>query len=270
MSICSQLTNSAESVKGWFRRQPGVNEESITDWLLDDISSKERTVGYKQFTKSEESNLTGADWERWFILSHKKFFSAVIQAKKLFPNEDNYSGIMRKPKVTATRPKTELQIKTFRKFAKNNGFAALYAFYSLETVSKCPIGKGTEGVFITQADLIHRLFVRTRKRKILPPKVVIQCVPLSCMICCPLLNPTSGVSDTIPDAFTDFLHEKFLSTTNSSTSKIDITGFKNQLPSYLEKIIRESTGQAGDFAVNSDATIPVCRKVLVTDLRSVF
>lgn len=273
MSLCNQFALSSTSIKHWFSRQPEVKEESITDWLLDDLSSKESTVIYKQFSRYDESHLSGADWEWWFILSSNKFFSAVVQAKKLVPKKDNYDGIMHKPKTTISRPKTELQIKTLRTFAKQNSFAALYAFYSLEDNIKCPIIKNTEGVFIIPADDIHRLFVRTRKRKILPERIIRESLPLSCMLCCPLIKRTTGITKNLPKAFEDFLYKKFIKQTNPLTDNSNSpspVGFKNQLPAYVGQIIRESAGQTGDILVNTDEVTPICKKVLVTDLRAIY
>ncbi|WP_460549325.1 DUF6615 family protein [Hymenobacter daeguensis] len=272
MPLCHQLNNSAKYVRQWFNDQYEVKEESMSDWLLHDISVKEPAISYHQFNRHEESYITGADWEWWFILSHTVFFSALVQAKKLFPSKDNYYGITHRPKPTKKRPTPDLQIKTLRAYAQKHDFAALYAFYSLEVNSNCPTSrKTTEGVFITSADIVHRQFVRTRRRKILPSKVIEKCIPLSCMLCCQLIHLNSGVSTTLPDSFSNFLFKKFgASKVNNNIQATGSTtaGFRSQLPAYIADVLSKSAGITGDFPLNRDATFPACSKVLITDLRN--
>jgi len=55
------------------RKQPEVKEESLTDWLLFDVSQKISRITYKSFPRHEEARRTGADWEWWFLFSSFSF-----------------------------------------------------------------------------------------------------------------------------------------------------------------------------------------------------
>ncbi len=65
------------------KNQPHVKEESITDWLLYDISKNNSNIYYHAFTRNEES-LNGTDWE-WWILTNDIYsniaYRFLIQAK---------------------------------------------------------------------------------------------------------------------------------------------------------------------------------------------
>ena len=77
-----KLRGSSLYVRKWLVRQPSVKEESITDWLLFDISENIKSVYYQAFTRHEEARKTGADWEWWFVF--RDFAMKLrIQAKKL-------------------------------------------------------------------------------------------------------------------------------------------------------------------------------------------
>lgn len=124
--ICSQY------IKQWISEQPRVKEESLTDWLLFEVSLKNPTIYYQAFSRHEEA-VNGADWE-WWILTSEDFYSSrsqslcayrfFVQAKKLLSqNEDNY------PLIHYSN-KHGLQIEHLISKAKLYNAFPLYMFYS--------------------------------------------------------------------------------------------------------------------------------------------
>mgnify|MGYP000976279623 CR=1 FL=1 len=84
--------NTSEYIYKWLQQQPFVKEESLTDWLLYNISQKTDKVYYKTFTHHEEA-LNGTDWEWWIITneySKMQAYRFLVQAKKLKSKDDNY------------------------------------------------------------------------------------------------------------------------------------------------------------------------------------
>lgn len=59
---CSQY------IKQWILKQPHVKEESLTDWLLFDVSLRNPAIYYQAFSRNEEA-VNGSDWEWWVLTS---------------------------------------------------------------------------------------------------------------------------------------------------------------------------------------------------------
>lgn len=195
VSDCDKLRESSVYIKRWITRQPAVKEESITDWLLYDISEKISGITYLAFTRQEEARKTGADWEWWFLFSA---FSAKmrIQAKKINPTKDNYP-------VIAHTNQYGLQIEKLLEESRNRNFVPFYAFYtSLEETVRCGRGINDEGVFLAGGNLLYADFIQGGKRSILPSDILEQAIPLSCFVCCPLCARNL-------DGFIDFLFQYF-------------------------------------------------------------
>ncbi len=118
--------NTSEQCYNWLKNQPSVKEESLTDWLLYDVSANNSLVYYKTFTRNEEAT-NGTDWE-WWILTNEysttKAYRFLVQAKKLKSNgADNY------PLVTYSN-KNGFQIDLLIAEAKERNALPLYAYYS--------------------------------------------------------------------------------------------------------------------------------------------
>ena len=113
----------------WLLKQAHVKEESLTDWLLYDISSSNPNIYYKAFSRHEESE-NGADWE-WWILTTDPFYKDkyngyrfLVQAKKLWPNnQDNYS-------LLSYGNKNGFQIDLLLNEARYRNAYPLYMFYT--------------------------------------------------------------------------------------------------------------------------------------------
>lgn len=123
--------NCSAYIKEWMTKQPCVKEESLTDWMLFDISNKLPQIYYQAFTRYEESS-NGCDWE-WWILTPDQFnirrtnaYRFLVQAKKLLPvTKDNY------PLFNYSN-RNGLQIELLLKSAQYKKAFPLYMFYSNE------------------------------------------------------------------------------------------------------------------------------------------
>lgn len=117
-------------IYNWISRQKHVKEESVTDWLLYEISQRCNFIFYQTYSRHEEAR-NGSDWEWWVLTSGNKrsnnfsAFRFLVQAKKLIPNGmDNYSLINYGNKYGT-------QIDLLLKAAKNKRAFPLYMFYSI-------------------------------------------------------------------------------------------------------------------------------------------
>lgn len=88
---CTKLKEASREIREWISDQPSVKEESITDWLLRDISKRVKNVYYTSFSRMTEARTTGADWEWWFLFDCGSY-RMRIQAKKLAPYGTAHSG----------------------------------------------------------------------------------------------------------------------------------------------------------------------------------
>ena len=111
----------SEKMYMWLSKQPNVKEESLTDWLLFELSEKCERIKYFAFTRNEES-VIGADWD-WWILTDTNAFRFRVQAKKLRPNVDNWALISYSNKHGS-------QIDLLLESAKRDSAYPLYMFYS--------------------------------------------------------------------------------------------------------------------------------------------
>lgn len=116
----------------WISKQNHVKEESLTDWLLYEISQQCDFVFYQAFSRHEESH-NGSDWEWWILTedeSERHTFCAyrfLVQAKKLLPNgKDNYSLI-------SYGNKYGTQVDLLLDSANAKNALPLYMFYSVGT-----------------------------------------------------------------------------------------------------------------------------------------
>ncbi|CUP36675.1 hypothetical protein EAI89_22555 [Eubacterium sp. am_0171] len=113
----------------WLLKQAHVKEESLTDWLLYDISSSNLNIYYKAFSRHEEST-SGVDWEWWILTADPYYkdkyngYRFLVQAKKLWPNnQDNYS-------LLSYGNKNGFQIDLLLNEARYRNAYPLYMFYT--------------------------------------------------------------------------------------------------------------------------------------------
>lgn len=122
--------DSSKKVYDWLWKQPHVKEESLTDWLLYNVSENCHRIYYQAFSRHEEAK-NGADWEWWVLTSNNNrnhdyyAYRFLIQAKKLFSkNQDNYS-------LLSYGNKNGAQIDLLLEAAKYKNALPLYMYYSI-------------------------------------------------------------------------------------------------------------------------------------------
>ena len=179
--VCDKFSECSSYVKRWIDKQSEVKEESLTDWLLFNLSEKLPNVRYKQFSRTEEGRKTGADWEWWFVFSDNESFTARVQAKKLKSSVDNYGGL-------AYTRNGKLQIERLIEDSELEGYASFYAFYSTESGKKslCKGKLGLDGVFWAEAHKLKTEFIDSGRKKLQANDILKFATPLSCLFCCPV------------------------------------------------------------------------------------
>ena len=55
--LCAILNDAAAYVHYWLEKQPAVKEESLTDWLLFEISERSNLVKYRAYTRHQEGQI---------------------------------------------------------------------------------------------------------------------------------------------------------------------------------------------------------------------
>lgn len=179
--------NCSAYIRDWLLQQPHVKEESLTDWLLFEISQNNPAIYYQAFSRHEESQ-NGADWEWWILTSDKmsttyskypNAFNAYrffVQAKKLLSDGgDNYPNLH-------YGNRNGLQIDLLIENAKLHHAFPLYMYYSAtepelkEQKKNCCFVDGLtldwcaeclNGCFLSNAyDVYNLLFFNGRKRLI--------------------------------------------------------------------------------------------------------
>ena len=164
----------------WLKKQRHVKEESLTDWLLYQVSEKCPDIYYQAFTKHEEVE-NGCDWEWWILTSdmYSEEYCAyrfLVQAKKLYLyTRDNYP-------LLSYSNKNGMQIDLLINEAKYKDALPLYMFYSTgesdineqmknnpwlseETFRWCEDCEN--GCYISLASAVYELLFGGSRRKIL-------------------------------------------------------------------------------------------------------
>lgn len=230
-SDCQNLKESSVYIKFWISQQPAVKEESLTDWLLFDVSRRIRAITYQAFTRHEEARQTGADWEWWFLFRELSV-KMRVQAKKIDPTGDDYPSI-------AHTNKYGLQIDKLLKDSKEMNFLPFYAFYThLQERVLCQKGVNDEGVFLAGSNQIYNDFIKSGRAEIAAPTILARSIPLSCFICCPICSEGQG-------SFGRFIGQYYPQEIGreepSDVIEFDeIPGFYRQIPGYVSSFIEHA------------------------------
>lgn len=188
---CREHKKLCKNVKDFLVNVSGAGEESITDYLLwqwREIDKRFNSIKVSDFTRFEESDKSGADFEmELWILGPKSSFSIVFQAKKATKDYDGYLGKLRYPNNQKS------QFNTLLHYARANNKTPMYAFYSLpdkNTKTICEARYGNEcGVFIAHAEKIRNI-IRTPDYKRFSKNSLLKVShPISCLFCCNLNSP---------------------------------------------------------------------------------
>lgn len=223
-NLCDILKDLNTKIFEWISAQPAVKEESITDWLLYELSKRSVQVAYKAFNRYEEAKYTGADWDWVFVFNDGTVWLRV-QAKKLFAGEDNYPSLARSNRYGQ-------QISTLITSAAKVPAYPLYVFYyGSSEISACILGfKATAGAYFCGAKVVDANFVSTRKR-VNSADLIIRSYPLPCIVCCPM---AAGVSakDLISQIYNYFEGDSLF---NSSLDEYE--GYTKDIPAAIRSVV---------------------------------
>lgn len=256
------VRDTSLAVRRWIQRQPAVKEESLTDWLLYTISEAIPTVTYKAFTRTEEARTTGADWEWWLVYPNYSF-KMRIQAKKLFPKKDNYSGIVH-------TNQHGLQIDRLLADATQRNYAAFYAFYTAETGKVlCGNGINDEGVFIAGARNVYNSFIGGGKKQVQGQDALALSIALSCLFGCPLV---AGDAPEGPIAFFQrYYADEIRRDSNASIDELspqNILGFHSKIPNYLSSLLESKQNVPDWWETEFSYDLQGTNSILVYDARN--
>lgn len=260
---CADFRNTSEYVFRWLRGQPSVGEESITDWLLYNLSIVVPALKYKKFTRHEEAKKTGADWEWWFVDDFRGL-SLRIQAKKVMADKDNYDGI-------AHTNRHGLQIEKLIDDARRKNSLPFYSLYHAPDGSPSVLcggmrdsGQG-QGVFLAGAVNLHNEFIVGGRRRVEAADLLARSNPLHCLVCCQKVGP--GMPDSVERIYMylrDYYHENI----EKLNSNIDSPGLHKDAPAYVQSLLKLEEAEIPDWWEKEFGhQIEGINSILITDLR---
>ena len=269
--VCKHLRELSGYVRNWLVHQPGVKEESLTDWLLYDVSQRLPNVHYKAFTRHEEARTTGADWE-WWILFQGGAARFRVQAKKMVDGSDLNSEIARTNKYG-------LQIDMLLSSATRANAIPFYALYSttqspLMCAGTSPDGTHNDGVFIAGARKIHNTVFGVPRRAVSPSDILQISNPFSCFACCPLVHDNRG-------GLRHFLERYYPAETQMQTDSLEnssaigsedeeqFPGFHKNPPGYVTSLTQSKHEKLPDWWEHEySGQLQEFKALLVYDFRS--
>ena len=245
MTDCKKVKKISKYIRYWISKQPEVKEESLTDYLLFQMSEKVPRIRYKAFSRHAEAKTTGADWEWWFVLSSTCAYKFRVQAKKGFT--DNYPHIVHSNKYG-------LQIEKLLKDAIRTNSIPLYAFYTKEMGTvMCTRGINDEGVYIAGANKVYRSFIRGGKKKVSIQDVLSIANPLSCFFCCPLMEITDiRFSNFLEYYYNEESREAIqqalkIENDKETTPGITTLGLHERIPRYVSILMAQKNTEQNDI-----------------------
>lgn len=231
MSICK--TNHALSIEvgKFINNVGGVNEESITDYLVWKWRELDKRFNYLHvtpFNRREESATTGADFdlELWLV-GNTFHVSLAVQAKKFLKQYDSYVTRLRYPNGSKG------QLDTLLAYATKAGKEPFYFIYSIPETTTRPLCDGSTSanpqaemgtIFMVHALEAEHFADGRHGKKVSRDKILSVSTPFHCMFCCPLATsegkPRKGFAS-------------LLSTRSGSDAK---------LPPYVQRLL-DSAGR---------------------------
>jgi hypothetical protein len=251
-NLCHIFNDAASYVQHWLTRQPAVKEETLTDWLLFEVSEKTNRIRYRMYSRHEEARQTGADWEWWFVGS-KTNLRLRVQAKKAQGLKDLYPELMRTNAYG-------LQIEKLISDSKRVNAIPMYAFFSSLNASGLCGGQGpkAEGVYLSSAHRIQKDFLSCGRKKIVASQVLAISNPISCSFCCHL----SSGSDRPIHYFQHYFSEAYQLPENEDEK----VGLHAKLPFYVESLLMSN--EESTLTSSNDAESPQgFSSLMVVDLR---
>lgn len=259
MTDCQIFIDASAYIANWLAKQPSVKEESLTDWLLHEISSKSPRIRYVAFSRYVEARTTGADWEWWFLYPGGSY-RYRIQAKKTSQGKDNYPSI-------AYTNLHGLQIDKLISDSKSANAIPAYVFYSASSSpkhSKCGGGVSAKGAFSIGAQTVYSQFIAGGKAVVSESDILNKSIPLQCFTCCPLgREPTSQSMDSFIDHY--FVEEAAMFADGNARN--DRAGFHKTLPSYVVSLLEHAEGVPEWWHREFKSQIEEFSSLVVYDLR---
>ena len=234
-AICTEFVRVSEYVHDWCQKQSSVGEESITDWILFELSKSVPQIKYMKFTKSQEARKSGADWEWWFV-DNRHFIRLRIQAKRIKnSSEDLY------PKLLYSSRKHGLQIDKLINDAQTNNAIPLYAWYYDRKSEKTMCGDiglhGSKcGVFIASAIKLNSEYVVPAKKPVVSNDLLQYTNPMPCLVCCPLAsrNKVQGIFNYLSNYY-KIENRKLLQPLKKLPNHIKLILGQNEVENWFEK-----------------------------------
>jgi hypothetical protein len=255
--FCDVLRQSSIYIFNWMNKQSKVKEESLTDWLLFDLSERSKRIHYILFNRHEEGRVTGADWEWWFV-SNNSSLRIRVQAKIAVERKDLYPELLR-------QNQHGFQIDKLLIDAQIQNAIPMYAFFSpVHAENICDLNLlQPEGVYLASANRINSEFILPGKKKILAKDILAISNPLSCISCCPLsknkiyTNKIDQVEIPI-HYFQQYYPEEF-------GSENEQQGVHETIPRYVRALLSSNlntNSELRDFDIPSEIS-----SLLVFDIR---
>lgn len=187
MSLCDANRAVSDEVKDFILHVREVKEESITDYLAlqwRKLDARFNYLSMTQFTRLEESNTTGSDFDLELWLVHRKWhLSFAIQAKKFTKPYDSYVKKLQYPDGTKS------QISTLLSYATTNNKIPAYIIYSIpdsETEFLCCRKQHDGGIFLASAYEMERFANLGPRSRVSLNAILARSNPYYCLFCCPL------------------------------------------------------------------------------------
>ncbi len=235
--------DASSYASGWLKRQPGVKEESITDWLLDFFDQNSNQIRYYQFNRHEEAKLSGADWDWWILYPNNKgCFKIRVQAKRLRKGHNHYLDITR-------ANKSGYQIDMLLDSSSRLNFYPIYAHFGLsEGVERCTSTPAPESLFLSSAQEMYDLVFGRPRMKIESKDILKMCIPMPCLFGCPLIHEHNKIMSLFNHYFKS--KPRNLPETNNQDDNYN-RGFEFEIPPLIQELSRvDEQGQISHGLAN--------------------
>lgn len=176
----------SEYIYTWLRKQKHVKEESLTDWMLYEISKKCNFVYYQTFSRHEEAK-NGSDWEWWVLTPDSSWrhrynaYRFLVQAKKLLADgNDNYPLINYSNRygtqvdllLNSARDKNALPLYMYYSIGKTNVIEQIRNVSYISEYALCWCEGCTNGCYLSLAQTVYELIYHTPRKKILDSQML--------------------------------------------------------------------------------------------------
>jgi len=187
--ICKANITLGQEVHDFMVNVPDVNEESVTDFLIwrwRQLDNRFKYLSAKTFTKHQEHNLTGADFElELWLVGRKKAIPLLFQAKKFIRPFDSYVRKFNYPN------NSQRQLATLQKYAALRSLLPFYAIYSTNAGGAKALcgGQRTQhnaGVYMLPVSDVKAFGAAKFGKRLGLQTILNKSNPFHCIFCCPL------------------------------------------------------------------------------------